>query len=461
MKAVFTVCMIAALIAGPVCVSGEPVESAGSIKAHSSKRYFQDATGKPVFLIGYYNWASVADGYYIDHPARYSAMIKQGMPYKINYIRISLGINTFNSSTDPPVWSGSPTPAPFLYVNGKANLDKWDSTFWDGLKAQCRLARDKGVIAHISIFDGVELRGGSEAYRYNNSFWKPSNQTKTFYSDPDTNGNDNIDERNEFYRLSDFNNNTGLGFYQRKIIDKAISETAAYDNVFYEIGNELLSSSEDWNTAVINYVKSKTSKPITDCGGDKTANLMGWSQHSADTPAQVKSNVASIVGHGYPAWEDPDGPDLSASNISPDYLRRAAWYSFVGGAACWGGFTADFWGNERGFWKPTAAYYKNLQSFIKDSGAKFWEMQPNHDLVSNPKVNSCLAKTTSEYIVYVLNDSTVTVDLSDVTGKAAYRIYNPKTGVWSTNQTIEGVGKRTFKKPVKADDWAIYIHARN
>ena len=41
---------------------------AGNITVHSSGRYYQDASGKPMFLIGYYGWAAVPDGYYIDHP---------------------------------------------------------------------------------------------------------------------------------------------------------------------------------------------------------------------------------------------------------------------------------------------------------------------------------------------------------------------------------------------------------
>jgi hypothetical protein len=47
-----------------------------------SHRYYQDASGKPVFLIGYYGWAAVPDGYFIDHPSRYRTMIQQGAPCK-------------------------------------------------------------------------------------------------------------------------------------------------------------------------------------------------------------------------------------------------------------------------------------------------------------------------------------------------------------------------------------------
>ena len=33
--------------------------AAGDVTVHSSRRYLQDASGKPKFLAGYYDWASV------------------------------------------------------------------------------------------------------------------------------------------------------------------------------------------------------------------------------------------------------------------------------------------------------------------------------------------------------------------------------------------------------------------
>src|SRR6185312_2331939 len=150
------------------------------------------------------------------------------------------------------------------------------------------------------------------------------------------------------------------------------------------------------------------------------ANLLGWSQHSADTPAAVKANVAAIVGRGYPAWEDPDGPALSDLHVSPQDLRRAAWFSFVGGSPCWGGFTVDFWVGGPGFNAEKASYYKRLEDFIDKSGVPFWTMSPANALVSNNAENSCLARPGFEYLAYVLKDDTVTLNLTAATGDVVY-----------------------------------------
>ncbi|MDO8589569.1 MAG: putative collagen-binding domain-containing protein [Armatimonadota bacterium] len=439
-------CLMTALLAGSVLAS--------PIGVHPSKRYLTDASGKPVFFIGYYCWASVAPGYYNDSPQRYSDMIVKGAPYGINYLRFSLGINALGGE-GTNYWERDPTPIAFQYVNGKVDLDKWNPVFWSGLRYHAELARRNGVMLHVCLFDGVDYRGGTEKHRWINSFWNVKDQVKDYYGDLDVNQDGNADENGEFYRANDFRNNTGVGRYQRKLIDKALAVTEGYDNVFFEIGNELLGSRADWNAAVIDYVKRNSGKIITQSGGRLAYNADGWCEHNPNSPADVKKTLDGLVGRGCLFWLDPDGSDLMEA--SPDDLRRCVWYSFTGGAAGWGGFGDDYW--ERAFSLDTVTYHRNLAKFIKESGVKFWEMTPQHGLVSNNKVNSCLAKTSVEYVVYVLNDETVRVDLRDVTDSATYRLYDPKTGVWAEPQTVRGGAVQTFTKPPGADDWVIHVRA--
>lgn len=445
--AVVTAGLLAALL--PI-----PLQAAG-LAVHSSGRYFQDAAAKPLFLIGYYNWASVAPDCYIDHPSRYAAMMQQGSPYGMNYLRISLGINRMTAETNPPSWDGRPTPIVFNYVNGKADLDQWDSAFWAGLRSQIELAAQHGIQVHVAIFDGVDIRGGSQSYRWANSYWNIDNQVRDFFGDLDVNNDGNADRNGEFYRTAEFTGDVGVGRYQRRVIEKAIVETAGYDNVFFEIGNELLSSPADWNAAVISYVSSKSSKVITQNGGSLAANLDGWAQHEADTPLQLKQHLTSIVGQGHPAWEDPDGPDLISAG--PHDLRRSAWYSLAGGAAGWGGFTTDFWAGGSGFNAQKAGYYRNLVRFISESGLRFWDMVPRHDLIENGAENSLLTRVGAEYLAYVLNDPAVTINLSELEGPARVRLYDPRAGAWMSDLTSTGGSWKSFTRADGMDDWVIHI----
>ena len=334
-----------------------------AVSVDSSKHYFKNASGKPVFLIGYYGWATVAQNSFINSTTRYKDMINVGGPSGINYIRISLGINRY-----PPTNS----PIPFKVINGKADLDQWDPIFWAGLRYHCDLARQKGMLVHVSIFDGVDIRAGNEFYRWFGSFWNIDNQVRNFYGDLDRNNNGNADQNGDFYRTTDFNKNTGVGKYQRLVIDKTIAETASFNNVFFEVGNELFGAPSEWNRAVISYIQSKTSKPITQNQGALATNVDGWAQHLANSLPQLKSNVAKVVNRGYPAWEDPDGPSFFM-NGDADTNRRAAWYSFVGGAAGWGGISSDFWqesidNDKLKFYRPFIRFHRRFGCGVLEDG---------------------------------------------------------------------------------------------
>src|SRR4029453_9418679 len=109
-------CLRHLIVVALILVSGLsfPVFSlAGDVSIHSSGRYYQDSSGKPLFLIGYYAWGEVVP---ISGGASNCVdMINNGGPYKINYIRVTCGVNT----SGPPNYTGHTL---FPYVNGKAVL---------------------------------------------------------------------------------------------------------------------------------------------------------------------------------------------------------------------------------------------------------------------------------------------------------------------------------------------------
>jgi hypothetical protein len=88
------------------------------------------------------------------------------------------------------------------------------------------------------------------------------------------------------------------------------------------------------------------------------------------------------------------------------------------------------------------------------------KMVPSHNLVSNNGSNSCLART-GEYVVYVLSDASVNMDLTALSGSLPYRLYAPRSNTWSAPQHVTGGARRTFNRPTGADDWIIYIGKGN
>ena len=447
MKRLIGLTMIAALLVNAVF--------SGDIVVHPSQRYFQDENGMPFFFVGHYNWAAVQPGRFLSAPNRYQDMILWSSAHNIHYIRMNLGINLITGSTDPPSFDGQVSPVPFKYVGNKADLDQWDPDFWNGVRFHCELARQNGMLMHLALFDGVGLRAGNgNVFRWANSYWKLSNQVRNFYGNiADT----DADQVGAFYRLDDFNNNVGLGFYQRKLIDKLLVETAEYENVFYQIGNELFKAPKSWNQALTDYIRSKTDKAITMNGAGLADDVDGFSEHRIGFDAfQTREKLREAVGEGHPAWGDPDGPESAGSS---DVQRQRAWASLVSGAAGWGGFSLAYANDDYDTNVDhirTAESYQHLMTFLEETGVNFFEMVPNHALSTS---GFCLANVGQEYIAYVVSGNSVTVNISDIVGTAIYQTFHTVTGVLSNEQTIAGGGNRTITKPPGASDWAVYIKA--
>lgn len=414
----------------------------------ASKRYFQNAKGDPLFLLGYYRWPAMDTSRVQVGAGKYTTLLDKAAEYNLNYLRVSLGINR-----DPCAGN----PVPYLYKDGKYDLNQWDDSFWTGLKKMCQYSKGRGVYLHIAFFDGVDIRKGNKWFRWVNSFWNIDNQTEDFYGDLDTNGDSNTNVAGEFYNTDDFINKLGVGKYQAKLIEKTISETSAFDNVFYEVGNEVWGAPDEWNEAIIQFVKSLTPRAITqsyqtEAEGGNAPNTEGRISHEGDTPLEVKKIIAKDVGKGYCTGVDPDGSDLQKGN--PDDLRKAAWITFTNGGAIWGGFSLENFNTASG--NPEAwKYFQYLADFISNLKIPFWEMRPNSYLVSNSEENSCFSKNGSYYLVYIPEDDSVKVKLSATQKPWNCIAYNATTGEFTQKNAVEGT--QTFSKPAGAYDWALYI----
>ncbi len=468
---------VAARLAALHLVLLSQVSIADSANMGVEDSYFLNGSGEAMFLLGYYNWASPVDGAYIDHPTSFQSLIDNAVRYGLNYVRVSLGVNRFTARTTPASWNRREMPIPFLYQNDEADLDRWDPAFWNGLRVALSAARDKGVYVHLSLFDNVNLSGGDvkknydDAYRWNNSPWNLHNQIRNFFGDIDR-GAYGANEDGEFYDTQNFIDGDAqarpstLGDYQKRYIDKVLAETADFDNVFYEIGNELKATTP-WQSAVLDYTKARTAKPVTlnnhvkrDLAGRVATlpdGLDGFAVHKADTAAQLKATVDYMKTHGprVPAWDDPDGPALGEADASES--RQAAWYALTGGAAMWAGFSFDYFAGESGFDPVKASYYQNLGAFIRHNRLRLAAMTPRHDLVSNGEVNSLLAAPGQQYVAYILNDGRASVDLSAATGEFAAVRFDPVTADYTASQRIEGGRRHEFGKPAGANDWVVLI----
>jgi hypothetical protein len=110
------------------------------------------------------------------------------------------------------------------------DLDQWDEAFWARLHAYLSDCQDRGIVVLLQIFDEPYTEGNPERWGLNP--FNPENNINAIPGMPDGDGS----AEEAFYDPT----NAELMAIQDALVTRLLDETAArYDNVIYEIGNEI------------------------------------------------------------------------------------------------------------------------------------------------------------------------------------------------------------------------------
>lgn len=170
--------------------------------------------------------------------------------------------------------------------------------------------------------------------------------------------------------------------------------------------------------------------------------------------------AARVGGRNVPTcFTDKWREDYGRGNFNRDKIRKAAWQVFLSYGACvsFGGaegvgdleenYAADFEA------APDLGHLRSFYEQVQNYGA----LLPQSSLIVGGNSAMLAANPGQEYVVYSVNDGTVTIDLHHINGNAVARIYNPVTGQWVSEQTIVGGGNVSFNRPNGLNDWVIHI----
>ena len=139
----------------------------------------------------------------------------------------------------------------------------------------------------------------------------------------------------------------------------------------------------------------------------------------------------------------------------------------------WGHFTAGGWGLEWYFgykrdhsdltcedWRSRNLFWdqcRHALDFFSTTKLPVWEMASADDLVEGDAY--CLAKTGGPYLVVLKTGGTVTLDLSEASGKLKTRWFNPRTGEFQRGKAAKAGAKVTLgPAPAESDlDWVVLL----
>ena len=248
----------------------------GVLRVHpENPRYFTDNSGKVIYLTGSHTWNTLQDGTFFttgdtDPPpvfdfTKYLEFLKL---QNHNFIRLwrfespkfyywnqvdgEMNRTMGYKFTQPHPWLRT-GPGLAFDEKPKFDLTKFDEEFFIRLRTRIIEAGKRGIYVSVMLFEGGELRDGKIDAEKINWGWR----SHPFKLQNNINGIEadlNNDGRGfEFHSLL----NHKITELQKAYIQKIVNTVNDLDNVIYEVGNELIYSTEntDWQYWVINYIK--------------------------------------------------------------------------------------------------------------------------------------------------------------------------------------------------------------
>jgi hypothetical protein len=424
-------------------------------------RYFTDKGGEAVYLTGSHTWNNLLDMGPGDPPEAfdYEAYLAWMKAYNHNFIRLwaweLLNWNTTaNREEEAKIHTSFPQPwvrtRPGIALDGKPKFDlsKLNPVYFQRLEERVKLAGKNGIYVSIMLFEGWGLQFSERAFE--NHPFHPENNINGINGDKDGDGSGV-----EIHTLSDGQ----ITAIQEAYVGKVLETVNKFDNVLFEISNENHPPSTDWQYHMIRFIRSyEKGLPNQHPVGMTFQYRGGSNQVLFESPADW---ISPNPEGGYN--DDPPPGDGSKVIITDtDHL--------------WG-----IGGNSRWVWK---SFLRGLNpifmdpydtKILKRSYDPVWveplrrsmgytllfaermdliHMTPEPELASS---GYCLVKKGREYLVYLPEESEVTVDLSGFPVSFKTEWFNPRSGEFKEGELVKGNKKVTFTSPFETPEAVLYL----
>jgi hypothetical protein len=433
----------------------------GPLRTHpTNPRYFTDDRGDAIYLTGSHTWAVIQETTFEGQPDfPFDEFLEMVSDHGHNFVRLWVWEQTERASWtdervifDPLPWART---GPGLAIDGlpKFDLGAWNESYFQRLRDRCMAFGRSGIYVSVMLFQGWSLpkkdRGGpSDPFPFH-----PFNAANNINGvGPDFDGRDD-DTAPSLHSL----HNQGVLDMQEKWIRKVIDTVNDLDHVLYEVINE--GGSLEWQYHVVDYVKDyEATKPAQHPIGithriDPPHNNIAMFDSAADwvSPA-VEPRYAEDL-HAQPVYDYRNDPPVAdgtrVSIVDTDHIWGHGgnpywvWKCFMRGhnpifmdpwwplyvnskpeVTEWA-FVGQISKDDRDFpdWEPTRHAMGDTLRYASrvDLGA----MSPRPDLASS---RYCLANPGVEYLIYLPEGGSISVDVSESDASYLSEWFVPRTG---------------------------------
>jgi hypothetical protein len=441
-----SLCVVSAVLFSgceTIDVSSDAEHGPGPLRPHpDNPRYFAHTGGSPIYLTGSHTWNNVIDMGQTDPPVPldYRAHIHWLKEYGHNFTRLwtweLLRWDSSGLKGQPPrnhfirphryVRSG-----PGLAADGRAKFDltRLNDAYFENLSERVRIADENGIYVSVMLFEGWGNQTIPDAYAQ--SPFNPANNINNIDGDLDKDG-----VALEVHQLAV----PAITAVQKHYLRRVLEELNHFDNLLYEIGNEVHHSSTEWQYEMIRFIKEYEQRLPK--------------QHPVGMTYQYKFGVNQTLFASSADWISPndvvvyrmDPPPADGSKV---ILADTDHFWGVGGNSIWV-WKSFFRGLNPIFMDPLDGSIIaadpdkiDVDAIRRSMGqAHAWSerihlatMEPHGEMASS---TYCLADPGNEYLVLVPERLTgVSVELPE----GEYRF------LWYDTQTASETEPKSFRHP--------------
>lgn len=435
-------------------------------------RYFTDDTGKAIYLTGSHTWATLVDmkleG---DSDFDWLGFLDMAQAHGHNFMRLWTWDHPKYAPWTDDIVHFAPMPyvrtGPGLGLDGlpRFDLTRFNPVYFDRLRQRVTEAANRGIYVAVMLFEGWCLkwsRPASDAWQSH-----PFNAANNVNG---VNGDTNGDGKGDVYALE----SPTVLQHQQAYIRQVIDTVNEFDNVLYEIINEVENSERgfQWQEQIVQFVRDyERTKP---------------KQHPIGFTAEGGGQFNPVVFASRADWISPgngpsreyryDPPAADGSKVilaDTDHLwghggnYRWAWKCFLRGL---NPIFMDPWGPVPGrtragyagaiLNRPDYPTYEPLRIALGQTRRFARRMDLNTMTPRNEFASShyCLANPGAEYLVYIPDDDRVDVYLGIEPKTFHVEWFNVLIGETVTGEPVPGGGLRHFTSPFGLES-VLYLRA--
>jgi len=453
-----------------LCIAwvSSPVAAAGLLRVHpDNRRYFTDDSGKAIYLAGHQWFNDVQHNAWnvpvkVDWDRYLDFMQERKMNYLRNWIVWSVG--------DPKAGRPSPLmpfkrtgPGKALDGRPKFDLHQFDPAYFERLRGQVAAVAKRRVYISIMLFDVYGFMGRDGTYP--NSLWAGN----VFHGPNNADGLD-TDENGDGHGLEFFfTSRPQVLEIQRAYAKKVIDTVNEFDNIFFEIVNEL--QAKHWQYEMIRLIKEyEATKPkqhlaymspggrdrmgrwsrlpkqdILTSQADLYSVTRGWNKDYRGDPPAEPGNKPAFMDMDHVAAQGDGDNEWNNNPSTPWKLLTRGYHQCM---------------YDHDYWRPTAnrasweATRRSIGRTVQCANRMdLVRMHPRGDLSST---RYCLANPGREYLVYAPDGGEVAVDLSAAKGELHVQWIDPDNGRLIDAGKMQGGERQQFIAPFEGHA-ALYL----